>query len=140
MATRGDVTEAAVLWHLTKHGFDVLVPFRHDLPYDLVVASAGAGFVRVQCKAGRLRRGSVVFNCASTDHGRGRLDYRGRADVFAVFCPELDQVFVVPVEEAAGRATALRVEPARNGQRRRTRDAAAYSLGRWADGLLRTAA
>jgi hypothetical protein len=132
MATRGDVTEAAVLWQFTKHGLTVLLPFRQDLPYDLVVARRDGSFLRVQCKAGRLREGCVVFNSASTDHGRGRLHYRGRADVFAVFCPEIDGVFVVPVEDAADFVTSLRVTPTRNGQRRRTRPAADYALDRWA--------
>jgi hypothetical protein len=128
--TRGDITEAVVLAALVKLGLDVLVPFRQDGPYDLVVHLPDR-FVRVQCKAGRERGGCVVFNSAGTDHGRGRLNYRGRADVFGVYCPELDQVFIVPVEDAAGFATSLRLRPSRNNQRRRVRDATDFAPDVW---------
>jgi hypothetical protein len=131
MATRGDIAEAAVLAALVKLGLDVLMPFRQDGPYDLLVHLPGERFVRVQCKAGRERDGCVVFNSAGTDHGRGRLDYRGRADVFGVFCPSLDRVFIVPVEEAAGFMTTLRLHPSRNNQRRRVRDAESFAVERW---------
>jgi len=117
----------------SSYGDPPSCPFARSLPYDLVIAKRDGGFVRVQCKAGRLRDGCVVVDSASTDHGRGRLHCRGRADVFAVFCPELDDVFVVPVEEAADFVTSPRV-PTRNGQQqRRTRPAAPYAVGRWAE-------
>jgi hypothetical protein len=131
MATRGDVTEAAVLNAFTQVGLVVLVPWRHDLPYDLVVCIGGDRFVKVQCKSGRVRRGSILFNSAGTDHGRGRLHYRGRADVLAVYCPSIDRVFVVPVDEAAGFVTSLRLEPARNNQVRGVRLAEDHTVERW---------
>ena len=131
MALRGEVTEGAVLGELTKLGLTVLVPFSSDLPYDLVVHLPDGRFVRVQCKAGRERGDCVMFNSAATDHGSGRQDYRGRADVFAVWCPTLDRVFVVPVEAAARVVTSLRLRPARNGQRLRTREADEFAIERW---------
>jgi hypothetical protein len=131
MRQRGDVTEGAVLGELTKLGMTVLVPFSSDLPYDLVVHLPDGSFVRVQCKTGRERGDCVLFNSASTDHGAGRQTYVGRADVFAVYCPTLDRVFVVPVEEAAGFVTSLRLRPARNNQRAGTRDAEEHALERW---------
>jgi hypothetical protein len=131
MATRGDVTEGAVLGELTKLGLDVLVPWRHDLPYDLVI-DAGDRFIRVQCKSGRHKDGCVIFNSAATDHGRGNRTYVGLADVFAVYCRALDRVFVVPVERAATRSTRLRLRPSRNGQVRGINDAEMYALESWA--------
>jgi PD-(D/E)XK endonuclease len=140
VTTRGDICEGAVLGTFTKLGLVVLVPWRHDLPYDLVVHLPDERFVRVQCKTGRERGGSVLFNSASTDHGQGRRDYRGRADVLAVFCPTLDRVFVVPVDEAAGYVTSLRVDPPRNGQRLRVRLASDHTAERWAATVLARAA
>ncbi|HWT94654.1 MAG TPA: group I intron-associated PD-(D/E)XK endonuclease [Solirubrobacteraceae bacterium] len=131
MATRGELTEAAVLKELTALGLTVSLPFAGDAPYDLLVDLNDGRFARVQCKSGRLRDGCVVFNTASTDHGRGRLDYRGRADVFGVFCPAIDRVFVVPVEEASTRAARLRLEPVRNGQRLGVRLASEHTPERW---------
>jgi hypothetical protein len=85
----------------------------------------------VQCKSGRHKDGCVIFNSASTDHGRGNQTYAGRADVFGVYCPALDRVFVVPVERAATRSTRLRLRPSRNGQVRGINEAEEYALERW---------
>jgi len=130
---RGDVTEAAVLAALVRHGFRVLLPFSSDEPYDLVVDAEEAGFVRVQCKTARQPGdGTLVFNSASTDHGRGPRDYLGRADVFGVYCPDVERVFMVPVEATARGKTSLRLHPARNNQARRVRFADDYDVGPWA--------
>ena len=135
MATRGDATEAAVLNAFVQLDWHVFVPWRHDLPYDLVVSPGGDRFFRVQCTSGRERGGCLEFNSRSTDHGSGPRDYRGLADVFAVWCPTLDEVFIVPVEAAARRLTSLRLRPALNNQVRRTRLAEDYAIERWAAGL-----
>ena len=52
-------------------------------------------------------------------------------DFFAVFCPETDGVYLVPIEDVPTRSFArLRVEPSRNGQERFVRHAAPYEVGR----------
>jgi hypothetical protein len=140
MATRGEATEAAVLHNFIHLGLDVFVPWAHHLPFDLVVSADGETFIRVQCKSGRERDGCVIFNSASTDHGRGPQDYRDRADVFAVWCPTLDQVYVVPVAEAGTRGTWLRLRPTRNNQVRGIRMADDHTVERWAARLLAEAA
>ncbi len=133
---RGDVTEAAVLAALVRHGLPVLLPFCADGPYDLVVDAGGGRFIRVQCKTGReTGSGGVVFNSLSTDHGRGARSYDGLADVFGVYCPALDRVFIVPVEQATRSKTHLRITPARNGQERRVRRAEDFGVAAWVDVL-----
>ena len=136
MATRGDVTEAKVLAAFVEAGLNVLVPWRSDLAYDLLVTADDRRFFRVQCKSGRERGGRLEFNSRSTDHGAGQRDYRGRADVFAVFCPTLDEIFIVPVDEAGRSLTSLRLVPALNNQVRRTRWAEEHTVNRWAARLL----
>lgn len=131
MGQLGPVAEAAVLKALLQEGHAVLVPFGHEQPYDLVVHDQAGRFWRVQRKTGRERDGRILFNSCSTDHGRGRLDYRNRADVFGVWCPSVDRVFVVPVEEATGFVTTLRLSPARNSQRRGIRWAADFAVESW---------
>lgn len=133
---RGDAAEAAVVGAFTRAGLLVLMPFGRFGPYDMVVDLPGAGLVRVQVKSGRVRGGCVVFNCCSTDHGRGRSDYVGKADVFAVHELSSDEVYVVPVAEATTRATALRLAPTRNAQRRRVRMAADFTLDQWLGDVL----
>jgi hypothetical protein len=133
VATPGDWTEAAVLERFVRL---VMIPWQNDLPYDLVVSADGEQFLRVQCKSGRERGGRIEFNSRATDHGSGHRDYRGRADVFAVFCPTLDQVYVVPVHEASSTITCLRLRPALNNQVRRTRLAHDHTVELWASRLL----
>jgi PD-(D/E)XK endonuclease len=91
---------------------------------------------RVQCKSGRLNAGAVRFaTCSSYAHHPNpravRRDYLGEIDYFAVYCRQTARVYLVPIGEApVRRQAALRVEPARNSQRRRIRLAADYEVGR----------
>jgi hypothetical protein len=109
----------------------VLTPFGGGQPFDLVVHLGESKFVRIQCKTARQRGGVMLFNARTTDHGRGRVPYLGLADVFGVYAPWSDSVYLVPVEEALTYVHTLRVEPTRNNQRRRIRFADAYRADRW---------
>lgn len=130
----GERTEAIVLAELVKAGLVVLLPFGDNQRYDFVV-DTGQSFVRLQCKTGRLRRGVVEFSCTSTYQTYGQSkrhrDYRGQVDAFVVYCYELDQAFVVPVEEAGLAKCALRLLPTRNGQIKGVKLAENYLLQEW---------
>jgi hypothetical protein len=130
---RGDLSTLAIMLALTEAGFSVSVPFGENCRYDLVVEEGGT-LLRVQCKTGRLRDGSVRFATAST-YGHlpsprdQRRDYVGQVDAFAVFCPDTGGVYVIPIDDLETRAVAyLRVEAPRNGQRRLIRPAARYEV------------
>jgi PD-(D/E)XK nuclease superfamily protein len=88
-------------------------------------------FLRVQCKTAREVNGCISFNSRTTDHGRGRRSYLGLADMFGVYFPPCDGVFLVPVSEATGFAVRLRLQPARNNQKRGVRNAADFEFDRW---------
>ena len=111
------------------------VPFGENTRYDLVIDD-GCRLARVQCKTGRLREGAIRFaTCSSYAHharpSHGRRDYLGQVDYFAIYCPETNGVYLVPIEEMTARAKgSLRVTPAQNGQRRRVRLADDYEVGR----------
>ena len=128
---RGDIAEAAVLHALTAAGLLVLMPFGRFGPYDMVIDLPDGRLVRVQVKSGRIKGACVIFNSCSTDHGRGRSDYVGRADVFAVHAPTIDGVYVLDVATATTRATTLRLAPTRNSQVSRVRFASDHTLARW---------
>jgi PD-(D/E)XK endonuclease len=81
-AARGNAAEAAILAAFIKHDYFVLVPFGDGQPYDLVV-DVGGPLLRVQCKRAWGDRGCLAFNTHSTDHGKGRQSYAGRADISA---------------------------------------------------------
>ena len=127
----GDRTEGALLGALVREGCTVLVPFGQHHPYDLVVDRGDGGFVRIQCKTGWERNGGIEFNSSSTDHGRGHQHYRGRADLFGIFVPSLDELFLMPVELAASRRTYLRLTATANNQALRVRYAEDFRFERY---------
>lgn len=132
----GDISQAKVMAALMAAGKSILLPFGENTRYDLVI-DEGDRFVRLQCKTGRLgARGVIKFSTASTyDHharrnGRERRGYRGEADLFAVYCPENDRVYVIPVASSPSTQGSLRVTPPANGQLRSIRWAEEFELGR----------
>jgi hypothetical protein len=124
----GDESQAMVLARLVQAGKQVPTPFGENVRYDLVI-DEGDHFVRVQIKTGRMRNGVIRFNtCSYTYHHRNnrgmkvyKHDYRGQADVFGVYCPETDGVYLVPVDDVGMNGGSLRVEPTRNSQMKRIR-------------------
>lgn len=105
----GDASEAAILAHLLKHGCAVSIPFGQSQRYDLVVEHRGK-LLRAQCKTGRLVEGRLIrvaFYSVDwlTHESKG---YKGQVDVFLVFCPENEKVYMIPAERV-GLAMTLRV-------------------------------
>jgi hypothetical protein len=131
----GDRTTLAVMLALIDAGLDVSVPFGENCRYDLII-DHGRRLTRVQCKTGRLRDGAVRFATAST-YGHlpspceTRRDYLGEIDEFAVYCPGTGGMYLLPIQDVTTRANAyLRVDPPRNGQRKRIRYARDYEIAR----------
>lgn len=120
-----------VLGALVKRGFEVLVPFGEGQPYDLAVDLGGRDFLRVQCKRAWPMPGCLVFNCRSTDHGRGPQSYAGLADIFGVYFPQNDRVYLVPIDGVAAFEGRLRLQRPLNNQRRGIRFAQDYEIERW---------
>jgi PD-(D/E)XK endonuclease len=135
-ATRGNAAEAAVLCAFAQRGYSVLVPFGDGHPYDLVV-ELGTDLLRVQCKRAWPSRGCMLFNSRGTDHGNGRRSYRGLADIFGVYFPLTEAVYLVPIDAVPPSKGWLRIEPARNNQKRGVRFAADFEIDQWTEAKLR---
>lgn len=124
-----------VIARLVQAGKFLLLPFGENQRYDIVI-DEGDHFVRVQCKTGRIQNGVVYFpTCSSTYHHPNNQGlkcyqhpYKGQADLFGVYCPDNDRVYLVPVNECGGRAASLRIEPSKNNQARGVRWARDYEL------------
>jgi hypothetical protein len=120
-----------VLAALVRRKFNVLVPFGEGQPYDLVAHLCGPTFLRIQCKTAWPVGGCLVFNSRTTDHGRGPQSYSGHADIFGVYFPPRQAVYLVPLDAVAESEGRLRLVPTRNNQRRGIRLAAGYEIDRW---------
>jgi hypothetical protein len=129
----GDRSTLAIMLALREVGFALSVPFGENTRYDLV-ADDGVRLRRVQCKTGRLRSGAIRFAvCSCYGHhlrpGNARRDYHGEVDDFAVYCPDTQRVYLIPISDLPPTTqAALRVEPTRNRQIKGIRMAAAYEL------------
>ena len=140
-ATRGNAAEARVLAEFVLRGYEVLVPFGSGQPYDLAVDLGGPCILRVQCKtAWLIARGCLSFNCRSTDHGNGPQPYDGLADLFAVYLPPRDSIYLVPLDGVAATHGRLRLEPTKNNQRRGIRLAADFEIDVWSEERLASVA
>ncbi len=125
----GARTEGAVLGALLRAGYAVLLPFG-TLRYDLAIDGPD-GIKRVQCKSGRLMpdKSAVEFaTCSNWPDGKRRTDYRDQADYFGVYCHQVGDCYLVPVEEVGLKMALLRLVPPLNGQIKRVRMAADYLI------------
>ncbi|WP_227133334.1 group I intron-associated PD-(D/E)XK endonuclease [Halorubellus salinus] len=110
---RGDISESIVLSALMRCGLTVSIPFGDSDRYDLVVDEDGELF-RVQCKTGSWVNGTVRFKLySSTVDEEGRVDQSyepGEVDAFAVYAPQTDEVYWVPMSVTGTGEMRLRVE------------------------------
>lgn len=116
----GEYSEIVIAERLLRAGYNVLTPYGDSLRYDLVIEDADGHFWRVQCKTAWLEKRSnnevVKFATASShyhyrsgtyDHGhRG---YQGQVEYFAVYSPDLDKVYLIPISHAGASDMSLRL-------------------------------
>jgi PD-(D/E)XK endonuclease len=131
----GDRSTLAIIYALSSQGYGIYVPFGENTRIDLILEK-GSGLRRVQCKTGQYRDGAVRFKASSSyaHHPNPKIlrrDYVGEIDDFAVFCPVLGTVYLIPIDELIARSSAtLRVDPPRNNQLKRILFAATYEIAR----------
>ena len=131
----GDISTAKVLAALLALGRAVWVPWGDSNRGDLAFEEDDGTIHRVQCKTGRLRKGSVWFPTVSyIARSRSgvktvRRSYRGQVDFFGVYCPETERVYLIPVGDLPVGIGCLRTDPPRNGQRTRIQWAKPYEIG-----------
>lgn len=135
---QGERSERRVIAALLDAGYEVLVaPYGENRRYDLVL-DLGERFVRVQVKTAQLTRDGAALMAATASFAglggaRRRVTYRGQVDVFAIYSPDVDRVYLVPVDECPGTVVRLRLKPTRNGQAAGVRLASQYEIRRPAD-------
>jgi len=113
----GNLTVAKLLVALAEKGKTVLTPFGEGERYDLMI-DEGDKVLRVQCKTGRLRSGSIVFNNYSQT-AAGTKKYGVSVDAYGVHCPQNGKMYLVPVSDCASTKTFLRVEPTKTAWKKK---------------------
>ncbi|WP_415379808.1 group I intron-associated PD-(D/E)XK endonuclease [Halosimplex sp. TS25] len=111
---RGEKSEAAVIYELIRRDITVLEPFGDNERYDVVVEIDGT-FHRIQIKTGRLEDGRIQFETRSSGTLTRKVEkegYSGDIDYFAVYSPDMEETFIVPVADAPETTMGLRVEEA----------------------------
>jgi prevent-host-death family protein len=130
---KGGIAETAIALEAMRHGVVVFRPMTEGTRYDLVFA-VGARLIRVQCKWGRVRGDVIQVQIGGSYHSPTRGYVRStygpdEIDVVAVYCGELDQCYLLPIEIVAGlHAIQLRLAPAKNAQRAGLHWATEYQL------------
>ena len=130
---KGNVAELAIATEAAKLGLSVLKPLTEHERFDLVLG-IGSVLYRVQCKWARRRGEVIVVRLGSTYHSptRGYVKSTYAADevdAIAVYCPDLDRCYLLPIDTFAGRSSAhLRVGRTRNNQRAALNWATAYEF------------
>ncbi|HLG63047.1 MAG TPA: group I intron-associated PD-(D/E)XK endonuclease [Ktedonosporobacter sp.] len=130
----GDISEAATIARLLQSGYMVLTPYGKNHRYDLVIEDADGGFWRIQCKTGWTDEEQTVITFATassynhTTKQKGWRHYRGQCDYFAVYCEQLNKVYLVPVDAVGLTEAKLRLVPTKNGQEKHIRWAQDYEL------------
>ncbi|MGH2933642.1 MAG: group I intron-associated PD-(D/E)XK endonuclease [Gaiellaceae bacterium] len=116
---KGAIAETAIAHEAIKLGIGVLKPLS-DMRYDFVF-DTGDRLLRVQCKWAR-RSGDVIIgrfyaNRRAREGLRRSFYDASEIDAFAVYCPDVDRCYFVPIAELNGRYhLLLRLEPTRNNQ------------------------
>lgn len=129
---RGELSEAKVLSAFLVRGVHISIPWGNAQPYDLIVDVQGK-LLRVQVKTATQgsRENILSFNCCSETRGRKRVGYHGRADLYAVYAPQIDQVFVVPVKDCGTSKAYIRIADAKTKGAYGFRMASACSIDTW---------
>ncbi|HEY4386875.1 MAG TPA: group I intron-associated PD-(D/E)XK endonuclease [Ktedonobacteraceae bacterium] len=116
----GEYSEIVIAGRLLQAGFYVLKPFGDSLRYDLVIEDADGKFWKVQCKTAWLqdKGGIKVIKFLTTSrhdndsggrYNHARRGYHGEIDFFAVYSPDLDKVYIIPIDHANTSEMTLRL-------------------------------
>jgi len=129
---KGGVAELKIAAAAAGLGIDVYRPVTDGTRCDLIFGTADR-LLRIQCKSARLRGAVLRARLATNRHTpsgyRSTTYTRDEIDAFAIYSPDLDLVYLLPIGEFAGQTYVyLRLAPTLNQQRVRCRMADQYLL------------
>jgi PD-(D/E)XK endonuclease len=116
----GELSEMIITVRLIQAGYTVYKSYGDSLRCDLIMEDVEGKLWKVQCKTAWLDKQAnneaLRFAAASNHyHYRGgrynhaRRDYHGQVDYFAVYSPNLDKVYLIPIDQAGKTDMKLRI-------------------------------
>ncbi|HEV2658997.1 MAG TPA: group I intron-associated PD-(D/E)XK endonuclease [Ktedonobacteraceae bacterium] len=133
----GAESEAVIAAALIQAGYTVLTPNGYMHRYDLVIEDAKGGFWKIQCKTAWFSKDKTTlrFNGYSMMYKgqRGRKEtkrttYSKDVQYFAVYSPDLDKIYLIPIEHVGNTENCLRLVATKNNQEKHVKWAADYEL------------
>jgi PD-(D/E)XK endonuclease len=104
---KGSLAEAKIICAAIELGIDVLRPLNDGTRYDLVF-DLHPNLVRIQCKTGVRCDEIIRIGCYSTRRTatglRKRCYSAAEIDAFAVYCPDIDRCYFLPLEAFGARS------------------------------------
>jgi hypothetical protein len=87
-------------------------------------------------KTGRIKRGTVAFSTASTNHyvrdgaviHSARQSYTGQIEYFGVYCFDNDKCYLIPVDDIGKTGGFLRIDETKNNQKKNIHWAKDYEM------------
>jgi hypothetical protein len=126
---KGDLGAIRAMADMTEKGWSILLPLTEHAAFDFV-AYKGERFLRVQAKYRTAVNGAIVFpmsTCWADRHGVHSVPIdRDGIDVFCVYCPDTGACYYVDPKTWGEDNVLLRIDPPRNGQKKRIRWAKDY--------------
>ena len=126
---KGMISEVAIIKKFLEYGWNVSLPYGENQRYDMIV-DIDDSLHRVQCKTATLKEGVLVFSCcnATTNEQRPHGNYKGQIEFFAVYSPDLDKCYLVPIDEVGITQANLRIAEAKSKQQKKIRWAKDYEI------------
>ncbi len=116
---QGSFAEIAVIKEFIKYDFKVALPYGDNSSYDLIVEDGSAKLYKIQVKSCQ----SVIDGVCKFKTGKNRnnntqnfrISYQNNeVDIFALYCLELDEIYLVPFNEAGIDNTSIHIENPKN--------------------------
>ncbi|MBO0720052.1 MAG: hypothetical protein J2P41_04480, partial [Blastocatellia bacterium] len=125
---KGNLSELKVITAYVEAGFTVSIPFGGGAQYDLIVDTR-LRLLKIQVKTGRLRNGCILFPTMrfSGQKGKGCRYEPGEIDLFAIFCPDNEHIYVMTLDQSLTEGR-IRCSAAKNGQLQKIKWASEYEF------------
>jgi hypothetical protein len=132
---KGDLAELKVAADLRDRGYKLAFPYGEDWDFDLILGRASGELERVQVKYAQTDGRVILIRTRSSSLTNGEVKRVKRytsamIDWIGAWVPDLDRCYYVPAAELGDgmNEVQLRLVPPLNGQRRRIRFAADYTV------------